>query len=536
QYDEYTLTSSKVVEEIRHFGIVGFLELGMGKYVCVVTDKVLVANFGFRSVWKITNVRIIPVQKNPFITLDEEEHEKLSLESLTNMMTSDQLFFSVDVDLTNARQRCYQCRVGTNGGHSLHSVEYFANLDERFFWNKHLLEPFLTPSTYCFIIPVICGFVGSATTMIDRTPLSIVLISRINRHRAGTRFRRRGVNPQGNAAIEVETETILVTPKSILSYQIIRGSVPLVWRNNTTVPSYRPQIILEEADTPQSVEAMRQHFEKMMRLYGRNVAVVDLLPPGRGEVGVLQAIYEKSVKVVAKDLMMASSVSQVGDDDEEEDWGTRAIATNTQTTEDRKDDQDESGVASDSTTSGTRTLLADPPLSYGNYSLFGWFGARNLVKNAMDKAETQGYFHASLSESGLMDSCVNVQSGIFRVNCLDCVDETHVAQYLITREILKKMLQDAGILASNRRDLDRTASAKLADLWVECGHAVSRQYTGTSFKYEHWIRAGLIASATAPVKNVYIFLSRFYLNSFQDTARQEDIDLFVGDIYKPLIQ
>lgn len=57
----------------------------------------------------------------------------------------------------------------------------------------------------------------------------LMLISRRSRHRAGTRYKRRGVDEEGNCANYVETEQILVYQKHKFSFVQIRGSVPVFW-------------------------------------------------------------------------------------------------------------------------------------------------------------------------------------------------------------------------------------------------------------------------------------------------------------------
>ncbi|TPP66430.1 Phosphatidylinositide phosphatase SAC2 [Fasciola gigantica] len=78
--------------------------------------------------------------------------------------------------------------------------------------------------------------------------ITVVLISRRSRFRAGTRYRRRGIDNDGYVANYVETEQILQThtvdsPQTVAFLQI-RGSVPLFWTQ--TGLKYRPPINLEK--------------------------------------------------------------------------------------------------------------------------------------------------------------------------------------------------------------------------------------------------------------------------------------------------
>jgi hypothetical protein len=70
------------------------------------------------------------------------------------------------------------------------------------------------------------------------------MISRIGWKRSGTRFNTRGADKDGYVANFVESEQVLISKKKILikdennllSYRIIRGSIPLLW---TQFANYR---------------------------------------------------------------------------------------------------------------------------------------------------------------------------------------------------------------------------------------------------------------------------------------------------------
>lgn len=58
---------------------------------------------------------------------------------------------------------------------------------------------------------------------------TMILISRRSRHRAGTRYKRRGVDESGKCANYVETEQIFEFQSHIVSFVQVRGSVPIFW-------------------------------------------------------------------------------------------------------------------------------------------------------------------------------------------------------------------------------------------------------------------------------------------------------------------
>ena len=107
------------------------------------------------------------------------------------------------------------------------------------------------------------AFAIKATTIKHR-PLQLSLISRRSRHRAGTRYFRRGVDREGHVANFNETEQIvLFEPQSQsekqssgggrLSFVQIRGSIPLYWAEVNNL-RYKPELqVMELPDTVRSL-------------------------------------------------------------------------------------------------------------------------------------------------------------------------------------------------------------------------------------------------------------------------------------------
>jgi hypothetical protein len=57
----------------------------------------------------------------------------------------------------------------------------------------------------------------------------MMLISRRSRYRAGTRYKRRGLDEEGKCANYVETEQVIAMREHQVSFVQVRGSVPLYW-------------------------------------------------------------------------------------------------------------------------------------------------------------------------------------------------------------------------------------------------------------------------------------------------------------------
>ena len=171
--------------------------------------------------------------------------------------------------------------VQTERGASRHPLETF---DERFVWNASLLAPFLAfrsglpeetrlaLDSQSLLLPVIQGFCGSqpvatGTWTHDGRPeiVALGMISRLSWKRAGTRFRTRGIDDDGQVANFVETEVILATDSVCLSYVQVRGSVPLFWQQ----PSAGLQTLQQKVELTR-VSARPEIFELKLSPHKRH--------------------------------------------------------------------------------------------------------------------------------------------------------------------------------------------------------------------------------------------------------------------------
>lgn len=125
---------------------------------------------------------------------------------------TDSFYYSLECDITNNLQRKES------------DVK-----DDRFFWNKNMLTEILKLDDQFWTLPIIQGFVQCEQCVIEGECFTLALVSRRSRHRAGTRYKRRGIDEEGHCANYVETEQILSLRQHQISFTQIRGSVPLYW-------------------------------------------------------------------------------------------------------------------------------------------------------------------------------------------------------------------------------------------------------------------------------------------------------------------
>jgi hypothetical protein len=165
---------------------------------------------------------------------------------------SGSFYFAPTYDLTNSVERQQEQIELAKSSEKPKETSFWRKCDDRFFWNKVLLGDLINlleneaESKERFILPLIQGFVEMDTfenraesghtrfslNLLEHGDIKvrICLISRRNRYRLGTRFRRRGIDDNGNVANFVETEQILdINQAHTLSYVIVRGSIPIYW-------------------------------------------------------------------------------------------------------------------------------------------------------------------------------------------------------------------------------------------------------------------------------------------------------------------
>lgn len=154
---------------------------------------------------------------------------------------TDSFYYCPDSDITNTLQR-----------------KEAGERDERFFWNKHMLSEIMKLGDDNWILPVIQGFVQVEQCVIENECFRLALVSRRSRFRAGTRYKRRGIDEDGNVANYVETEQILSLRQHQISFTQIRGSVPMFWSQPGY--KYRPPPRIDKGQRDAKLDVFQTHF------------------------------------------------------------------------------------------------------------------------------------------------------------------------------------------------------------------------------------------------------------------------------------
>jgi hypothetical protein len=478
-------------------------------------------------VYKVIATEFLPLRERPLHDNDED----IYLTLLKGFIKSSPLYFSYSSDLTNTFQR--QAQIDQ-------SQPLWMRADDRFFWNRFIqsdLIDFRTsgsrqqhgqqPAADSYILPVMFGMLEIAPTTIKGTPLTLALITRRARHRAGTRYFSRGIDEEGNVSNFNETEQIVIINESgtglggfaggggmqngkvggsdgreaqVLSYVQTRGSVPVYWAEINTL-HYTPNLQIRGVEA--AVNAAKAHFDEQIRLYGDNHLVNLVNQKGR-EKRVKDA-YEQMVKLLISSPREAVKADSLSDEK------LHVVESTSQ-----RQEFDRLHYVYFDFHNETKGLQ--------------WHRAQLLLDQLEPALQKQSYFRAvnmPADTSGRLD-VRSLQTSVVRTNCMDCLDRTNVVQSMLARHTLNRMLHELGVLP---RDETFTADAAFESLfrniWADNADVVSKSYSGTGALKTDFTRTGNRTKAGA-LQDLGNSVTRYAKNNFLDGPKQDAFDLFLG--------
>jgi hypothetical protein len=150
----------------------------------------------------------------------------------------------------------------------------------------------------------------------------------------------------------------------------------------------------------------------------------------------------------------------------------------------------------------------------------------NLAEKVLRKT---GFFHNGDDEV----DAPQVQNGVARTNCIDCLDRTNAAQFVIGKRALGRQLHALGFIAGNTVEYDSDCVEMFTHMFHGHGDAIAIQYGGSHLvntmatyrKINQWQSSS---------RDMVESFKRYYHNSFLDSQRQDAYNLFLGNyIYKP---
>ena len=473
------------------WGLVGFIRFTEAYYMLLITKRVQAAMIGGHYVYQIDGTDLVPLTTGSSGSFLRDRHpdEARFLGILNNLDLTKSFYFSYSYDITNSLQaNMIRRREATNQGQSKAPQEH----NDMFVWNHHLLGPAVSvlKHPYDWCLPIIHGFLNQAAVDIFGRKVYITIIGRRSRFFAGARFLKRGTNDLGYVANDVETEQIvadklttsfhapgprLYSSPTYTSYLQHRGSIPLYWIQENSGVTPKPGIDINLSDPFYQPAAL--HFDNMFERYGCPIYVVNLvksrektpresklLHEYEGCVNYLNQSLPDDKKIIYKAFDMARA----------------AKAQN-------------SNVIS---------------------------GLESIAKDILERT---GFFHNGEGEFG--DS--KVQNGIARTNCIDCLDRTNAAQFVIGKHALALQLRVLGIIGNDDLSYDTDAIDLYMSMFHAHGDSIAMQYGGSHLvntmatyrKLSHWSSS----------RDMMESFKRYYHNSFLDSQRQEAYNLFLGN-------
>jgi hypothetical protein len=425
------------------------------------------------------------------------EHPCLALKKI---LSSGTFYYSSDFDLT----RKLQHRTTDAATVSIDS------LDAGFLWNSYMIQPLvdfrsrLAPKDKAaldasgILTSAIRGFALTITIPTSSAPIkvpgsgmpsSMTLISRLSCRRAGTRFNSRGIDDEGNVANYVESETIYWAPSGVcFSYVQVRGSVPIFWEQQAGLLPGQQKITITRSEAA-TQPAFDKHFDNMEISYGA-VHVVNLLSNEKQQELDLSDRYRRHIK---------SSPYNSGNEKSDREHDLVKLTEYDFHAETR-------GPGGYEAASMIARWIQSSADAFAYY----------LSEEVDERARVNGQDQMVRRTMTILQ-----QEGIFRTNCLDCLDRTNLVQTIISKMALEIFLSHKGLSAS------QDFWMRHSSMWADNGDALSRIYAGTGALKSSFTRHGKMSLAGA-LADARKSATRMYINNFADKGRQNTIDMLLG--------
>ncbi|KAG8525423.1 uncharacterized protein KY384_009067 [Bacidia gigantensis] len=511
------LSEYRVLRPSGIHGTLGLINIGQDLFLCVITEAAQVAKVRpYETVHKIHSVEFYCLTNsnydldyrqdfNPYTaetfpshghhrgTYGDDPSFEHPCHELSRMLSSGTFYYSVDFDLTNR----LQSRISEESAFDVES------LDEGFLWNAYMIEPLIKFRARLskgervlldksrILTSAIRGFVSTVTVPASATrgtrpnlPATLTLISRLSCRRAGTRFNSRGIDDEGNAANFVETETILWHPTGLcFSYAQVRGSVPLFWEQ---APGLLPgQHKIQVTRSPEATQpAFDKHFESLETDYGV-ISILNLLSESKPGEAELTARYKYHIQ-----HSPLNDVVHVGTPSE--------------------------------------NRLLDVQFDFHAETRGGGYESAGAVKYLVQHAaESFGFFLCEDVQSNEKSSrssnsmIMFQQDGVFRTNCLDCLDRTNLIQTILSQMALELFFKH------RRESISPDYWGRHSIVWADNGDALSKIYAGTGALKSSFTRHGKMSIAGA-IADARKSATRLYVNNFVDKGKQNTIDMLLG--------
>ena len=308
-------------------------------------------------------------------------------------------YYSYTYDLTNTLQynqaEIKQDYLNSNGSDNIKNIGVRNKPCKKFCWNEYLLRPIMKKISYRWVVYLIHGYLSQSSLNIFGCSVFVTMIARRSSRYAGTRFLKRGGTNEGYVANEVETEQIVhnacissFNKGKFTSFVHVRGSIPLFWSQDPKqVP--KPPINIDIVDPFATVSA--QHFKQLLSRFGGPLVILNLVKmrEKKPQESILANEYKLCVDYLKQFLPSDDFIEYICFD------MAKFNKTDKENIMNRLYD------------------LAEHIVSRTSF-----------YRNFDDSKQTQSNDDDSKKKKF-------VQNGVARVNCVDCLDRTNTAMYVV---------------------------------------------------------------------------------------------------------
>jgi hypothetical protein len=446
----------------------------------------------------------------------------------------------------------------------------------QFVWNSFLMREIARRRLVRWILPVIHGHFDQRLLSEFGRTLQITLIARRSRMYAGVRFLKRGVNTAGYVGNDVETEQVVADISAtsgapaqppMASFVQLRGSIPLFWSQENKMFEPKPAINLGRVDP--FYTATVRHFVHLIRRYGMPVLVLNLIKqseklPRESKLNVALGDAMRAVNHSLPPLMQIPYVAwdwkaagkrdlkgmiaymcriaessldltgyfcsrppkyrnewltlQRGDAPTSHERMTMPFSAYTCSSLPTKANAASTGGASSSSSSSSVSPLASVQAQQQQ--------AQQQAQQRDDDSTVPPTLVRRAPPAGAAPQCY-VQRGVLRTNCIDSLDRTNAAHFLVGRAALGRQLYALGVLADPVLGFTDSAVELLMEMYEIVGNRVALQYAGSEAVHtmKTYNNKGL---NTSQARDLLTTVKRYISNSFTDSEKQNGINLFLG--------
>uniref|UniRef100_A0A7S3ED74 SAC domain-containing protein n=1 Tax=Rhodosorus marinus TaxID=101924 RepID=A0A7S3ED74_9RHOD len=291
--------------------------------------------------------------------------------------------------------------------------------------------------------------------------VKLALVSRRRTDRAGFRFTTRGMDSDGSVAIATETEAFVERAGVVTSFTTIRGSIPLFWMQ-FPLQMRKPRTMIHTGSREERA-AFSTHFQKLSEEYGSRVVILSTLNEAGAE-GILNLKYSREARRSEKIQLFKHF---------------RFFSGETAPVTERLED---------------------------------------LYKDLKDVLSAQGLTQRTVHETAIRKS----QSGVLRLNCIDCCDRSNVTQAHLVNSVIREFVLD---------DLNPTEWSELEgglrELWYENGKQISEQYAGGAALKGDLTHYGM-RTFSGRWHDLKSLMNRDFSNRYSHGMLQDGLDLLLG--------